>query len=282
MPLIQNQKIKAWYQTILLKLQSRCNVALPIIPQCDLEHMNFPNRDSNSNFLSTSSLWPTSSDPAKTKFVSRTFLIDSNFINERIKSRGTRSTHVDAEAAGALHNGDGRGELAVVGGILRRKWEPVLLHRGARQPRCCPAKEVALLRKRGGVAEGNRAPSERRAGGQRQGPGGSRAHLTERQTWRRGGTESSCRRPPRRMRGGGSERWRSGMGVCVAGARRVEPGPALMRPRRYTYVLAHGTYIRNEIRRSDPVLLIWARPIELAVLATGPSLLCVQPGLLVF
>jgi hypothetical protein len=40
-----------------------------------------------------------------------------------------RSTHVNAEAAGALHGGDGRGELAVVGGTLRREGEPVSLHR---------------------------------------------------------------------------------------------------------------------------------------------------------
>lgn len=36
-----------------------------------------------------------------------------------------RSTHVNAEAAGALHGGDGRGELVVVGGALRREGEPV-------------------------------------------------------------------------------------------------------------------------------------------------------------
>jgi hypothetical protein len=40
-----------------------------------------------------------------------------------------KSTHVNAEATGALDDCGGRGELAVVGGALRREGEPVSLRR---------------------------------------------------------------------------------------------------------------------------------------------------------
>jgi hypothetical protein len=161
---------------------------------------------------------------------------------------GIRSTHIDTEATGELHHGGGGGELAVVRGLLRKKGEQVLLRRGGRHPRSSPVRERALLSKRGGGAGGNRA---RARGAQ----GGSRAHLTERRTW--ASTGSIQRRPPRRRRCGGSERWRSGIGVC--GGSEKAPGPALIRPR--------SIFVTIYVRKQDLLLLSWASSIGLRVQA---------------
>ena len=55
-------------------------------------------------------------------------------------------THVNAEAAGALDGGGGRGELAVVGGALRREGE-LVSPRGDRRG-CIPSRRPVQERAR--------------------------------------------------------------------------------------------------------------------------------------
>jgi hypothetical protein len=63
-----------------------------------------------------------------------------------------KSTHIDSEAAGALHNSGGCGKLVVVGGLLRREGEKVVLRHRGWHPSHCPIQERARLRKKVVVA----------------------------------------------------------------------------------------------------------------------------------